>query len=359
MDAIDASILSFNPIALIETHSEPIPTYLKQTLHAVTTSQTNTINSFAQLDAQLGQLFAKTITTLLNKSTLATENITAIGSHGQTVFHQPDADPPFTLQIADPNIIATITNITTISDFRRRDMALGGQGAPLTPLFHAELLKQLKGPHRIVNIGGIANMTFIPYEKKPILGFDTGPGNTLLDAWAATHLQTRFDQNGDWAAHGKVHQLLLSALISDPYFRRSLPKSTGPEYFDLKWLKQYLEKQNYISEQDIQATLTDLTALSIAYSLKHYTPCTQGHLWVCGGGTLNHHLINRLQHFCHPLKMTTTHVGDIPSQWIESACFAWLAQRTLNNLPGNEPSVTGAKHHTVLGSIIPKNKSNI
>lgn len=350
MDAIDAVLVEFAPLRLIATHSEPIPFKLKENLLALAASAKDAIKLLGETDNAIGHLFATAAEKVLKKANVPSASICAIGSHGQTVYHAPSGKYPFTLQIGDPNIIATITGITTIADFRRRDIALGGQAAPLTPAFHNFLLRDKNEDRFVLNIGGIANLTFLFSDfKKLIIGFDTGPGNTLTDSWCMRHLKKSYDHDGKWAASGKVQTRLLNELLADPYFHRSPPKSTGREYFNLDWLAKKLKGKNFNAE-DIQTTLVELTARSVIQAFQYF-PMNPGSLWLCGGGAHNHYLIERLTMLYQPLRITTTEEIGIHPDWIEAVCFAWLAKQTVEGKPGNLPSVTGAKKPAVLGAI--------
>lgn len=355
LDAIDAALVGLNThIQLVATHSEPIPTALKQSLLDLYKPGQNAINRMGRADIELGRLFAQSCLTLLKKANVTASDVRAIGSHGQTIRHVPNTDIPFTLQIGDPNTIAALTHITTIADFRRRDMTLGGQGAPLTPAFHNFLLRDEKENRWVLNIGGIANVTFLSENsKQDVLGFDTGPGNTLLDNWCREHLKKPYDDKGEWAAGGTVNPELLSLLLIDPYFHSSPPKSTGPEYFNLKWLQESLDQlKKPALPQDVQATLLELTAKTIADAIQSMD-AKPGSIWICGGGIHNQQLTNRLQSLCKDYSVKSTEVIGIHPDWIEAAAFAWLAQQTLHGKSGNLPSVTGASHSTILGGIFP------
>ncbi len=356
LDAIDAVLVDFGmvPLKIIATHSEPIPDHLKQILIKLCDPQCESITQMGEADVALGRLFAKSVQELLKKSSFPAKNIRAIGSHGQTIRHAPDTKTPFTLQIGDPNTIAAETGITTVADFRRRDMALGGQAAPLAPAFHNFLLRDDREHRWIVNIGGIANVTYLSARKnQPVIGFDTGPGNTLLDTWCSRHLKKAYDHGGKWAARGTSNSKLLEMLLEDPYFQRKPPKSTGREYFNLYWLDEKLKRLKLkIPEQDVQSTLLDLTAHSIAHSIKNFS-VPAGSIWLCGGGTHNAELVKRLKERCNPFRVTTTEEVGVHPDWVEAVCFAWLAKQTLENKPGNLPSVTGAKKASVLGAIYP------
>jgi anhydro-N-acetylmuramic acid kinase len=352
MDAVDAALVDFHtkPLQLIASHSKNLPTQLRSDLISLCTPDNNEINRLGELDVQVGALFAETANELIKKANILTEQIIAIGSHGQTIRHQPYGKFPFTLQIGDPNIIAAKTGITTIADFRRRDMAMGGQGAPLAPTFHNYVFRKAGVDRIILNLGGIANITHLPADlTHPVIGFDTGPANTLLDAWAYKHLSKQFDAEGRWAASGKINQELLALLLSDPYFTKNPPKSTGREYFNLTWLEQYLNKLAInLTPADIQTTLCELTAKSIADAI--YALCPTGcDIYICGGGLKNNYLLTRLKINCTSCNLQATEDLGVPAQWLEAMLMAWLAWQTFNKNPGNLPSVTGASKEVILG----------
>lgn len=346
MDSVDAALVEIkkNKIKLIETHSSPLDETLRDELMKLCSPGENGINRMGEADVKMGLLFSDSVKALLKKSNLTAKDIVSIGSHGQTIRHMPNATHPFTLQIGDPNLIAAKTGITTVGDFRRRDIALGGQGAPLAPAFHQFLFQRFDKPQCILNIGGFANVTLIN-PSEPLLGFDTGPGNSLIDAWIKESLNLPFDNNGEWAQVGTVNAPLLLRMLDDPYFSQPIPKSTGREYFNLNWVKQLINEP--IVPKDLQATLTELTARSIA---KHIDPDTIEHLWVCGGGHKNRYLMDRLQALC-PLNMLSTAAIGIPPDWMEACAFAWLAHQTIHRQAGNIPSVTGAEDESLLGAI--------
>lgn len=354
-DAIDAVLIKTHPhLELIATHSSPIPTELQQQIHQVSDPQKGTIDQLGHLDHQLGNAFAKAVLELMSIANISPKMIIAIGSHGQTIRHRPSPNPhPFTLQIGDPNIIAEKTGITTVADFRRRDMALGGQGAPLVPAFHRAVFSTEKIDRAIVNIGGMANITWLPQAQleSEVIGFDTGPGNVLLDAWIQQHLQQRFDHNGNWAAQGKLNKPLLDLLLTEDFFQQSPPKSTGREMFNLTWLENRLESFNQIvSAVDVQRTLLELTAKTIADSIQTLSTHRK-EIFVCGGGVFNQLLMKRLQDLLTPNTLASTTKLGFEPQWIEAMAFAWLAYRRTENKSGNICSVTGAKEPGVLGAI--------
>ncbi|GAB6067998.1 anhydro-N-acetylmuramic acid kinase [Methylothermus subterraneus] len=351
LDGIDAVLaeVSAQAFALRERHYTPFPHELRQRLARYCFAATVPTQVLGQLDAELGELFGRCALALLEKAKILPRQVRAIGSHGQTLHHHPQGVYPYTLQIGDPNRIAEITGITVVADFRRRDLAAGGQGAPLVPAFHKAVFSSPEENRAVLNLGGIANLTLLPKDlRQPVTGFDTGPGNTLLDRWTDRHLGRPWDEGGQWARAGKAVPELLEALLADPYFRLPPPKSTGPEYFSLAWLEEKLQGFR-IPPQNVQATLAHLTAASVASSLKSARP---DRLLVCGGGAHNRYLLELLAAYCGCPVETTASYGLDPD-WVEASAFAWLAWRTLEGLPGNLPAVTGARREVILGGIYP------
>ncbi|MCW9024965.1 MAG: anhydro-N-acetylmuramic acid kinase [Gammaproteobacteria bacterium] len=352
VDSIDAALVSFDNHAIQLHHALnfPISDNLREQALALLVPGKNELVRMSQLDVLYGRLFAEAAKALLKASGVSNSQVKAIGSHGQTLRHFPESDTPSTLQIGDPNIIAEMTGITTVADFRRRDMAAGGQGAPLVPAFHQAILQDDKSNKVILNIGGIANITVLAKDpKKLVTGFDTGPGNALMDSWVQKHLQQRHDDNGSWAATGTVHQALLNTLLLEPYFTQPPPKSTGRETFNLHWLEKSMQDFQNLAPKDIQATLCELTAISIAQAITQHSTDTEQVL-VCGGGVHNQYLMQRLSQQLTQQVLSTMEVGVDPD-WIEAMAFAWLAKQTLEAQPGNLPSVTGARHPVILGGI--------
>jgi Predicted molecular chaperone distantly related to HSP70-fold metalloproteases len=355
MDAIDVVIvnLSRQHPEVVAAAAYPLPVELRAELLALCLGiEQSEVERLARLDVRLGRLFAEAVISLLKKAQLAPCEIRAIGSHGQTVRHKPVGPEPFTLQIGDPNIITQQTGITTVADFRRRDVAAGGQGAPLAPAFHAAVFRSSAEDRVILNIGGMANVTILPRdEKSPVAGFDTGPGNVLIDAWAAEHLAAPMDRDGAWAASGRVQLQLLHRLLENAYFRKPPPKSTGREYFNLDWLKRALKTLRPApNPQDVQTTLCELTARTISDAILTFASRTKRVL-VCGGGVHNAFLMERLgAYLANCIVESTDSVGLNPDM-IEAIAFAWLAQRTLKGVAGNLPSVTGAERQVILGGI--------
>jgi len=354
VDGIDAALVDFtdNKTHLIAFDYLPFAAELQQQIKRISQPDTQiSLKDYGALDAQLGLLFSQSVTALLKKASLPAYSIKAIGSHGQTIYHAPDDQWPFSLQIGDPNIIAEQTGITTIADFRRRDIAANGQGAPLVPAFHQAVFARPDENRCIVNIGGIANITVLPKNKSTsVTGFDTGPGNTLMDCWINKHQQLGYDKNGEWAQSGSVNHELVELLKQDLYFSAAPPKSTGKEYFSLPWLYQYVDAGKF-NPEDIQATLCFLSASTICDAIKLHAPGTERVL-ICGGGIHNHYLLQLIEQQLDCPVESTAQYGIDPDH-VEAVAFAWLARQTYNNLPGNLKEVTGAKNSVILGGIYP------
>jgi anhydro-N-acetylmuramic acid kinase len=359
LDGIDAVLIDLHTKhgrqpRLLAAQTFPLPSPLREQLQALCQTGEAEIERMGQTDRLLGLSFGNAVNTLLDTAGVPRSAVRAIGSHGQTIRHRPPGPHqpyPFTLQIGDPSSIAQLTGITTVADFRRRDIAAGGQGAPLVPPFHRALFA---GPRTraIVNIGGIANVTLLPIDGS-VTGFDTGPGNTLLDNWIARHSGDTYDRDGAWAASGKVAPELLQRLLGDPYFSAVAPKSTGREYFNLAWLERHIaDMEISTATADVQATLVELTARTIADEIDRLTPAPH-EIFICGGGAYNTHLMLRLEALLHPRQLGSTQLLGIAPEWVEAAAFAWLAQQTLAGKPGNDPAVTGASIYCVLGAIYP------
>ncbi|WP_415883348.1 anhydro-N-acetylmuramic acid kinase [Neptuniibacter sp. QD34_54] len=351
LDGIDAVAVRLTPnFEMVATHAEEIPATLKNDILTLTQPGDLEIDLMGKVDRSLGKLFAKTVNNLLSKNGLSAEQVSAIGSHGQTIRHRPEFG--FTLQIGDANQIAELTGITTVADFRRRDMAANGQGAPLVPAFHNAMLHSHDCNRILLNIGGMANLTFLPKsEEQNILGFDTGPGNVLLDAWIKHCRDLPFDQNGKWALSGSINEDLLEQLSSIEYFSEPPPKSTGREQFNLAWLKQTLSTLPAIKAEDVQRTLLELTATSITDAIKTHIPSQVFELYICGGGSFNQALTQRISDLLPNIKVSNSDDIGIDADWMEAAAFAWLAMRCLDGKAGNNPNVTGAKGDRILGAI--------
>lgn len=353
-DAVDAALVSIdeNRCEVISAIQLPLPNPIRDSVIGLFYPGVNEIDRMGELDVRLGRLFADATLQLLTQSEHTAGDIVAIGSHGQTVRHRPrnSEGANFTLQLGDPNTIAQITGITTVADFRRRDMAAGGQGAPLVPAFHQAVFSHPQRFRVVLNIGGIANITVLTADGA-VYGYDTGPGNGLMDAWVARCTGEAVDCDGAWAGRGIVSTELFAALYAHPYFTIRPPKSTGREEFSLAWLLKTLQSFPHLSERDIQATLLELTARSIADQIKYAGD--GGEVLVCGGGAHNGTLMRRLSALLPDFNVWTTDKFGIPVNYVEAAAFAWLAMRTLKQLTGNVPAVTGAHHEVVLGGIYP------
>ena len=361
VDGIDAALVDFSGFqaSLITSHSHSLPDIIKSRINELCNpaSQMQSSNKYDQIDLlgelhiQLGQLFAEALLTLIEKARVNKKDVIAVGSHGQTIRHRPNPQHPFSLQIADPNTIAERSGITTVADFRLRDMAAGGQGAPLVPAFHKAFFRSKEINRIILNIGGIANITLLDKnDSKEVLGFDTGPGNTLMDQWIKKNKGLNYDDKGTWAANGTVNEELLQALLSHPYLSQPTPKSTGREEFNLSWLESKLANFHTSDAQDIQLTLLHFTAISISQAIKN-SEIKSGEILICGGGAHNTLLMNCLSEQLPDFKISTTEAAGCPPDWVEAMAFAWLAKQSIHQLPGNLPDVTGAKNSAILGGI--------
>ncbi|MGI9203061.1 MAG: anhydro-N-acetylmuramic acid kinase [Woeseiaceae bacterium] len=355
MDGVDAALVEFGnrTCRVIEAKSIAYPEKLRAALFSASrTPGKCTVDRIGELDHWVGECFRDATLELLAEAGADAKVVAAIGSHGQTLRHQPQAERPFTLQIGDPNIIAAGTGIATIADFRRRDIAVGGQGAPLAPAFHRWLFSSKDGALCILNIGGFANVTILPTEDGHVSGFDTGPGNSLMDSWANAKLGVNFDDNGDWAKSGRVSETLLSAMLEDSYFGKPPPKSTGFEYFDVNWIEQCVLSSGItgIEDADLQATLAELTARTIADAIRSSADDVT-EILVCGGGVHNSHLMQRLRCQLPDITVNSTESRGLHPDWIEATAFAWLAKRYLDGKPGNIPAVTGASRPATLGAL--------
>ncbi len=353
LDAVDAVLVDFatTPPRLLAHIAPPLAAGLRQAILALCQSGEDEIERMGRLDRELGQLYADTVIALLRTAAVTSHEIRAIGCHGQTIRHRPEGPWPFTLQIGDPATLALSSGITTVAQFRQGDIAAGGQGAPLVPAFHRALFQHPRQHRVVVNIGGIANITLLPAGgEHSVTGFDTGPGNLLLDAWIGKHRSCRFDEAGAWASQGQIHEGLLAHLLADPYFQAPPPKSTGREYFNLAWLETRLRELPPISAQDVQTTLTELTALSLARAIRTHAPQSEAIL-ICGGGHHNRYLLQRLQQHLPGIHLASTAEHGVDPDWVEAMAFAWLARQCLQGKPGNLPSATGARREVVLGAI--------
>lgn len=354
LDGIDVVLAAIDEHLVVQlaNHSHPIPLELKNAILAVCQGQQLTLSQLGQLDHRLGKLFAEAVQTLMDEQGLTHADVVAIGCHGQTVWHEPQGDAPHTMQIGDNNHIVARTGVTVVGDFRRRDMALGGQGAPLVPAFHHALLAHPTERRMVLNIGGIANLSLL-IPDQPVKGYDTGPGNMLMDAWIWRQKGKPYDKDAAWASSGKVILPLLQQMLSDPYFAAPAPKSTGREYFNYGWLERQLAAFPGVAPEDVQATITELTAVTIAEQVLLSGGCER--VMVCGGGSRNPLLMARLAGLLPGIEVGTTDEAGISGDDMEALAFAWLACRTVSGLPGNLPSVTGASEASIIGAIFPAN----
>ncbi len=351
MDGIDAALVRFDSdtLDILQTTHHDYPDALRQQLLAARSDVSlRTPGDAPALHREVGEAFRDAAARLLATAGVAPDSVTAIGSHGQTLRHAPDASPPYSLQVGDPDVITAGTGITTVADFRRADIELGGQGAPLAPAFHEWLFREAGALRVVLNVGGIANITVLHADDDETTGFDTGPGNTLLDAWTDEILNEPYDRDGAWGASGRVDETLLAEMLADPYFLEAPPKSTGFEYFNLDWIRRFSIAG--MDPANVQATLCALSAASIARDIRSAARhCCD--IFVCGGGVHNSDLLRRLGEELPECRIQTTAAGGLDPDWVEAVAFAWLAMRSLEGLPGNLPSVTGASGHAVLGSV--------
>lgn len=361
IDGLDCALVEIDGshVALLHTLQHDIPTEVREQVATLSHSGPGEIEKLGTLDRQLGQLFGNAALALLQTAGKSPADISAIGSHGQTIRHRPPSgghsnEQSFSLQIGDPNTIAETTGITTVADFRRRDIAAGGEGAPLAPAFHLGAFSSGDTNRAIINIGGIANATLLQGQKL-IAGFDTGPGNTLLDHWIERQQHVAYDRDGQWAASGKVVPELMEKLLTHPYLQLRGPRSTGKEAFNLPWLYDLLSGLAPLPPEDVQATLSQFTAQTIADAIAD-SGLALSEAYVCGGGAHNIDLVHRLDAAMPDCKVSNTGELGIDPDWVEAATFAWLAARTLASLPGNAPEVTGAAQPRVLGAIYPGNR---
>ena len=349
VDGIDAVLLDvtdLNDPALIAHRTHAFPEELRQNILHLSTPGENEIDLAGRVHTELGELYADISNAL--KKDAGNVRISVIGCHGQTIRHRPNQKHPFTLQLGNGAVIAQRTRIPTVTDFRSADMALGGQGAPFAPFFHSRAFSAPGKTRAIVNLGGIANVTILPADKDDlVIGFDTGPANALMDGWIQQHLDRHYDKDGEWGKTGDLNKALLEEFLSEPYFRKSAPKSTGRELFNLRWIEDRIERVDpSIPAADVQRTLAELTAISLVTQL----PGELETVFLCGGGAQNPWLHSLIELHSHA-PVTTTEALGFPPQWIEAAAFAWMAALTLNKKTCTLPSVTGASDSTIAGAI--------
>jgi len=354
LDGIDVALTEINNdhCKVVATHFQPYPPAIKQHLLCLHFPSENELEKSELMANQLARLYAEAVNSLLAKNKVDLNAIAAIGCHGQTIRHQPKfgAEMGYTIQLGNNALLAELTGLIVVGDFRSRDIAAGGQGAPLVPAFHQAVFSNPDKNRAIVNIGGIANISYLAQTDETI-GFDSGPGNMLLDYWVKLNLGQDYDTDGAWAATGITQDDLLESMLSDRYFALPPPKSTGRDLLNETWLMNHLAKANYRPE-DVARTLVALTSITICQAIAQYCPNVD-EVYLCGGGAHNQLLKSTLQSSLHPIPLSTTDVLGVNVDWVEAAAFAWLAKQTLNNEPSNLPAGTGAVGLRILGAIYP------
>lgn len=358
LDGVDAALCRFekSTCQLQETQFLAYPDQIKTELLALHTPQHNELETSSILGCRLAHLYADAVKQLLDKAKVSVTDVCAIGCHGQTIRHRPDfsSEFGFTIQIGNNALLAELTNISVVGDFRSRDIAAGGQGAPLVPAFHKAMFASAQKNRAIINIGGIANVTYLPKNGNrsittKVLGFDSGPGNMLLDSWTKLKTGKDYDKDGAWSATGVVLQTLLSDMLAEPYFALPPPKSTGRDLFNDHWLKQH-QLYPHLRPQDVARTLVALTAQSIYDTI---ALMEVDEIYACGGGAHNTLLMDSLKEMLNGKLLSKTDALGVGVDWVEAAAFAWLAKQTLENRPSNLPEATGAAGARVLGAIYP------
>jgi len=349
LDGLDIVLCDFESHQILK-HSSffPFPDSLKDALFSLCHCEQTSLNQLYTTEQTFSLFCSEAIKNFLHQHQIKADSVMAAGIHGQTIRHEPNLPNPFTVQLGDWSRMAADTGLTIIGDFRRKDLALNGQGAPLVPPFHQAMFES-NTPRVIANIGGISNISVLK-SNEPTLGYDTGPGNALLDFWFSKHHSTHYDHNGDWARSGKIDTNLLNQLRSEPYFLQAFPKSTGRELFNPEWLTPILTEHNTVPAQDIQATLTELTASTLADAVKLHL--NKGELFICGGGWRNAFLVERIKELLgKDYSVESTEALGIHSDWIEACAFAWLASNTINKKDSGQASATGADRNAILGGI--------
>lgn len=351
MDAIDCALVELEgrQPRQIDFINQEIPEDLRQKLLNLCEDHPGQIPLLGETDVEFARILAMAVDHILDKHDLKPDQIAAIGSHGQTIRHQPDGNAPFTIQIGDPNTLAELTGITTVADFRRRDMAAGGQGAPVVPAFHREIFASAESDRVVLNIGGMSNITVLK-KSGEISGYDTGPGNVLMDIWVGEHQGHAYDRDGAWAKSGTVDQALLEQMLTEPYFARPAPKSTGRELFNFPWLKQHLARAGRsIIPADIQATLLALTVQTISNAIRK--ELRKGEVIVCGGGANNAFLMTSLAEALPTFRVMRSSTLGVLEDSVEAVAFAWLARQALHQTPVNFTAITGSSHPVIAGGI--------
>ncbi len=351
LDGVDAVLADFAAPSpqLLKTRFLPYDERLRSQLLALHQAGNDELHRAAMMSNELSVLYANAVNDLLKTSGLVSKDVIAVGCHGQTVRHCPEVDKNYTIQLVNAALLAELTAVTVVADFRSRDVAAGGQGAPLVPAFHKAIFMRPEYSRVILNIGGISNITSLD-PGKLVIGFDCGPGNLLMDAWCLRHTDRPYDQDGEWASSGKIISTLLDKLLAHLFFSLPPPKSTGRDMFNMSWLEQYL--LGHEKPEDVQATLLQLTAQTIANSIIDYCP-TSEEIYVCGGGAHNGLLMSCLSGALSEKSVGLTDQLGVNADWVEAYAFAWLAQQTITGVPSNLPAVTGAKGSRILGAIYP------
>lgn len=352
LDGVDVAVVDFAsfPPRVVHCSTDPYPRDIRQALQQLCREQSTTLDALYRLDAALADIYAGSVDRALAAAGLDAAEVVALGCHGQTLRHSPDTDPPYTAQIGDPSRLAALSGIDTVADFRRKEIALGGQAAPLAPAYHRFLFRSRDENRVVINIGGIANLTWLPRDTTaPLLGFDTGPGNTLLNYWIEKQQGLRFDENGNWARGGRIDEELLANMIdTEAYFQAAAPKSTGTEYFSPDWLEGFLPASP--EPRDIQATLVELTAATIAAAVSALPEAAEN-CYVCGGGSHNAYLLERLHLRLPDCGLQTTAALGMDPDFVEAAAFAWLARERIALRAANIPEITHARRETLLGGV--------
>ncbi|MFY7859968.1 MAG: anhydro-N-acetylmuramic acid kinase [Limnohabitans sp.] len=365
LDGVDGVLVAMAPGGQLQVKGHAFRAFdasFKSELLALNQSGPDELHRSALAGNQIARHYAQVVQDLLNQCHLQAQQITAIGAHGQTVRHRPlefDGDAAqqqaavgYTLQLINPALLAELTNVDVVADFRSRDLAAGGQGAPLVPGFHHGVFAHAQSVVAVLNIGGISNISVLN-PGALVTGWDCGPGNALMDHWCQLHTGEAFDRDGTWASKGRVHPALLSALLAEPFLQTQPPKSTGRDLFNPSWLAQHLQQHPSIAAVDVQATLTEFTAMACANDVKRFALDAR-QLIVCGGGALNGHLMQRLAHHLPQLTVCSSEDHGLPPLQVEAAAFAWLAFKTIHREKASLPSVTGARGARVLGAIYPR-----
>lgn len=352
VDSIDAGLVHFSDdkIKFIEALSHPFPLDLKQRIQNLIENQSTDLASYSEIDVKIAIEFSKAANALIKNSSVSKDEIIAIGSHGQTIFHNPEGEFKNTIQIGNPHTIAAQTQLPVVTNFRNMDMALGGQGAPLAPLLHHEIFREDDKNIAVLNLGGIANITFLGHDYKKPIGYDTGPANCLIDSWISTHQNKQYDESGDWAKAGNLNKPLLNQFLTDKYFKLPNPKSTGREHFNINWLNSILAKNEPITPIDVQTTLTHLTAKSVALEIEKQAFAIDK-LVIMGGGSSNLFLKELLTKYCQA-DVVSSECYDYDPDWVESILFAYLAYQRWNGINLDLKTITGSAEKLLVGDVI-------